>query len=108
MADNPPLSQSEQRRDEVEAALGHVIDPELGIDIVSLGLIYGIGIENDVVYVLMTLTTPGCPMHGTISADVERTLRRLPWAGEVKVHITHTPPWTPELLKPNARTLLGR
>lgn len=99
---------SDQLRAEIDDALGNVIDPELGIDIVSLGLIYGVAIESGRVDVLMTLTTPGCPMHGTIAADVEQTLRQLPWVNDVQVRVTYTPPWTPEMLTPKARMLLGR
>jgi len=97
-----------ERRTQIDEALGQVIDPELGIDIVNLGLIYGVAEEDGNVDVLMTLTTPGCPMHGTISADVERRLRDLPWINDVRVHVTYNPPWTPERLTPRARVLLGR
>ncbi|HLI94630.1 MAG TPA: metal-sulfur cluster assembly factor [Candidatus Baltobacteraceae bacterium] len=99
---------SEKHRDQVQEALGTVIDPELGIDIVSLGLIYGVAIDEDNVGVLMTLTTPGCPMHGTIRNDVEEKLRRLPWIREVSVQVTYSPEWTPERLTPKARAMLGR
>lgn len=95
-------------RAEIDDALANVIDPELGIDIVSLGLIYGVTIEGSRVNVLMTLTTPGCPMHGTIAGDVEQTLRQLSWVSDVRVQVTYTPPWTPEMLTPKARMLLGR
>ncbi|MHB8306014.1 MAG: metal-sulfur cluster assembly factor, partial [Vulcanimicrobiaceae bacterium] len=57
---------SAAREEEVREALGGVIDPELGIDIVNLGLVYGIGIEESDVDIVMTLTVPGCPMHATI------------------------------------------
>lgn len=97
-----------ERREEIESALGDVIDPELGIDIVNLGLIYGIGVEGDDVDVVMTLTTPGCPMHGTIRGEVERRLRELAWIGDLRVHVTYNPPWTPGRLSPRARVLLGR
>lgn len=97
-----------ERRAEIDAALSDVIDPELGIDIVNLGLIYAVGEEDGNVDIVMTLTTPGCPMHGTIRADVEQRLRRLPWIKDLRVHVTYEPPWTPERLSPRARVLLGR
>ena len=97
-----------ERRAEIDAALSDVIDPELGIDIVNLGLIYAVGEEDGDVEIVMTLTTPGCPMHGTIRDDVEQRLRRLPWIKELHVHVTYEPPWTPERLSPRARVLLGR
>ncbi len=96
-------------RDQVEEALGSVIDPELGIDIVSLGLLYGIAVyDGGIVHILMTLTTPGCPMHDTIANDVDRVIRDLSWVSDVKVQVTYSPPWTPERLTPRARALLGR
>lgn len=97
-----------ERCEEINEALREVIDPELGIDIVNLGLVYGVGEEDGKVDVVMTLTTPGCPMHGTIRADVERRLRQLPWLKDLSVHVTYNPPWTPERLSPRARILLGR
>ena len=93
---------------QIDSALRTVIDPELGIDIVSLGLIYGVTVKDNAIEIVMTLTTPGCPMHATISADVEETLRRLAWAKDVTVHVTYTPPWTPDMLTLEARVTLGR
>ncbi len=95
-------------QNQVEEALRDVIDPELGINIVDLGLIYDIAVyEESIVHVLMTLTTPGCPMHGTIANDVERTLALIPWVKSSKVQVTYSPPWTPERLSAHARILLG-
>lgn len=95
--------------DEVLERLDEVIDPELGIGIVSLGLIYKIRIDDDnSVHIVMTLTVPGCPMHETITADVERSLRRIPWVTDVDVSVTFDPPWTPERLSDSARAKLGR
>jgi len=96
-------------RESVEAALGTVLDPELGIDIVSLGLIYEIEAdESGMVSILMTMTTPGCPMHETIAADVEQTVRAVPGVRDLHVTVTFSPEWTPERLKPQARFILGR
>lgn len=93
---------------QVEEALRNVIDPELGINIVDLGLIYDIAVfDESIVHVLMTLTTPGCPMHGTIAKDVERTLSLIPWVKSCKVQVTYSPPWTPDRLSPRARIFLG-
>ncbi len=94
--------------EEVREALGGVIDPELGIDIVNLGLVYGIGIEESDVDIVMTLTVPGCPMHATITRDVESAVRGLSWPREVRVHLVFEPPWSPEKLSPQGRALLGR
>ena len=78
----------------VVAALGEVIDPELGLDIVSLGLVYELHLVGEAVTVSMTLTTPGCPMHGSIREDVLRTLERLEGIGPVDVQLVWDPPWS--------------
>ena len=93
--------------DEVRAALGRVIDPELGIDIIALGLVYRVDIDGPRVGILMTLTVPGCPMSAGITSDVESALRALVWIEQVHVEVTFEPPWTPERLSPQARILLG-
>lgn len=94
---------------EVLERLDEVIDPELGIGIVSLGLIYKIRIDDDdSVHITMTLTVPGCPMHETITADVDRSLRRIPWVTDVRVAVTFDPPWTPDRMSETAREKLGR
>lgn len=76
------------------AALAGVVDPELGIDVVELGLIYGVEIDGDDVAVTMTLTTEGCPLHDVISDGVERALRAA-GARRVDVEVTFDPPWDP-------------
>ena len=67
----------------IREALHAVIDPELGIDIVNLGMVYRIAVNHGHVQVEMTLTTPGCPLHGSIRADVERVLLQVPGVGTV-------------------------
>lgn len=98
----------ETRAKAVLALLDSVIDPELGIGIVSLGLVYRITVDGDDIDIVMTLTVPGCPMHETITRDVDRTLRTLPWARNVAVNLTFEPPWTVERLSDDARRALGR
>ena len=92
---------------EVLQALASVHDPELGIDVVSLGLIYRIAIESDRVDVVMTLTVPGCPMHDTIVADVRAAIERLPWVRHDDVHLTFDPPWSVERISSEARARLA-
>jgi len=75
-------------------ALAGVIDPELGIDIVELGLVYAVEIDARVVSVTMTLTTPGCPLHDVIVQGVERALAR-PGGPRVDVEVVWDPPWDP-------------
>lgn len=75
-------------------ALAGVIDPELGIDIVELGLVYRVEVDERVVSVLMTLTTAGCPLHDVMVEGVERALTR-PGGPRVDVEVTFDPPWDP-------------
>lgn len=75
-------------------ALAGVIDPELGIDIVELGLVYAVELDERVVSVTMTLTTPGCPLHDVIVQGVERALAR-PDGPRVDVEVVWDPPWDP-------------
>jgi metal-sulfur cluster biosynthetic enzyme len=98
----------ERRAHEVVAALGSVIDPELGIDIVSLGLVYRVAVDVDKVEVLYTLTVPGCPMHQTIGADLRARIEQLPWVRDLRVQLTFDPPWTVARLSESAKRALGR
>lgn len=88
-------------------AMRRVIDPELGLDVVSLGLVYSVTIVDDAVAIEMTLTTPGCPLHGSIEADVRRRLQDLPGVGSVDVTLVWDPPWTPDAMTDQARRALG-
>lgn len=92
---------------EVRAALQTVYDPELGLDIVSLGLIYDIQIHQNTVHILMTLTTPGCPMHDAIGIGAEWALKQLPGVTNVEIELTWTPPWNPSHMSEAARVALG-
>jgi metal-sulfur cluster biosynthetic enzyme len=92
---------------EVREALQTVYDPELGLDIVSLGLVYDIQIRQDTVYILMTLTTPGCPMHDAIGVGAEWALKQLPGINHVEIELTWNPPWDPSRMSKAARVALG-
>jgi metal-sulfur cluster biosynthetic enzyme len=72
-----------------------VKDPELGLDIVSLGLVRGVEIDDDGVEVLMTLTSPFCPFADELIQSVEKEVGKLPESGDVRVEITFDPPWEP-------------
>jgi metal-sulfur cluster biosynthetic enzyme len=92
----------------VYEALREVIDPELGINIVDLGLIYGVEAGDGNVHITMTLTTPGCPMHASFRDDIERTLWRvLPGLRQIAVDLVWQPPWSPAMLTPEGRAELG-
>jgi metal-sulfur cluster biosynthetic enzyme len=82
--------------EQVTAALRDVLDPELGMSVVDLGLIYGIDIEPARVRVTMTLTVPGCPIHDSMAEWVRRAVLTIPGVNEAEVTITFDPPWTPE------------
>lgn len=88
-------------------ALGSVYDPELGIDVVNLGMVYAVTVAGSAVSVEMTLTTPGCPLHATIEAHVTQTLLGLRGVQEVDVQIVWDPPWTPLSMSAEARRALG-
>lgn len=88
--------------------LSEVVDPEIGLNIVDLGLVYDVQIdENNYVRVRMTLTTPGCPMHDTISAWAQRAVESLPGATGAKVEVVWDPPWNPGMMSESARQQLG-
>jgi metal-sulfur cluster biosynthetic enzyme len=93
--------------DEVEDALTNVIDPELGLDFVELGLIYGIEVEGDEVFVTFTLTSPGCPIGPQVTEQIEEFVGELDGVARVYPKMTFTPPWTPELMSEDAKFALG-
>lgn len=85
-----------------------VIDPELGIDIVNLGLIYEVDYrENKLAYVLMTLTTPACPLADVIFDEVDRAVKALPEVDDVELEISFYPPWQPDRMSRYAKIALG-
>jgi len=93
--------------EEVEEALTNVIDPELGLDFVELGLIYGIEIEGSEVHVTFTLTSPGCPIGPQVSEQIEEFVGELDGVGAVESTMTFTPPWTPDRMSEDAKFALG-
>jgi len=93
--------------EEVRQELKQVIDPELDINIVDLGLIYEINIENDSLHILMTLTTPACPLSGVFDEMVRQEVAHLEGLNEVEVEITFEPSWSPEMMSDKARDELG-
>lgn len=94
-------------KEDVMKALKKVIDQEIGINIVELGLIYDVKVNGSVVDVNMTLTSPGCPMAPQIIADAEKNILKLKGVKKAKVEFVFDPPWTPEKMSPRARMELG-
>lgn len=87
--------------------LEKVMDPELGINIVDLGLIYSVELEKNKVKITMTFTTPACPLAMYIAGQVEEKTMELGFTREnVLVHVTFTPPWTPERMSKKAKLVL--
>jgi metal-sulfur cluster biosynthetic enzyme len=93
--------------EDVEEALANVIDPELGLDFVELGLIYGIDIDGSNVHVTFTLTSPGCPIGPQVSEQIEEFVSELDGVESVDSAMVFTPSWTPELMSEDAKFALG-
>jgi len=94
-------------RDAVLTALRQVKDPELDLNIIDLGLVYDVEIDEGEVRVTMTLTSPGCPAGPMITNDVYRVLRALDGVKDVNIDIVWEPYWTPERIDPKIRALMG-
>ena len=99
---------SEITEDSVRAALRKVKDPELNLNIIDLGLVYTISVdEASKVVVDMSLTSPGCPAGPQIMQDVERAIQAMPGAGKVVINLVWEPFWTPERIEPKVRAYMG-
>ncbi len=96
------------QEDVVKEHLKSVIDPELGVNIVDLGLVYGVAIQDNNVTVRMTLTSPACPLGAVIQGQVHTALLKLGWVKDVKVELVWSPRWDPrEMASEEARMQLG-
>ena len=85
-----------------------IFDPEIPVDIYELGLIYDVQVSEDAdIHILMTLTSPNCPVAETLPVEVQEKVRSLPDAKEVEVEITFDPPWTKDMMSEAARLELG-
>lgn len=95
-------------KDVILAALKEVYDPEIGINIVDLGLVYDVDIDNAHVLVTMTLTTPGCPLHDSLIGAVDEAVRIfVPTANSVEVRLVWEPRWSPDRISQAGRRELG-
>lgn len=102
MENSPAISE-----DQVKLALRRVKDPDLHINIVDLGLIYSVRVDDQVVNVDMTLTSPACPSGPELVGGVEQEVGTIPGVEKVQVNIVWTPFWTPDRIEPRVRAYLG-
>jgi metal-sulfur cluster biosynthetic enzyme len=93
--------------DDITDALREVIDPELGLDFVELGLIYDVEVDGGTVKVTYTLTSPGCPIGPQVSEQIGEFVGELDGVEEVQSTMTFSPPWTPERMSEDAKFALG-
>ena len=93
--------------DDVLEALSNVIDPELGLDFVELGLVYGVEIDGSKVGITFTLTTPACPIGPQVSEQMQEFVGEIDGVEEVVPNMVFTPPWTPEKMSEDAKFALG-
>jgi metal-sulfur cluster biosynthetic enzyme len=93
--------------EDVEAALTNVIDPELGLDFVELGLIYGIDVDGGNVHVTFSLTSHGCPIGPQVSEQIEEFVSELDGVDSVESSMVFSPPWSPDRMSEDAKFALG-
>jgi len=93
--------------EDVQDALTNVIDPELGLDFMELGLVYQVEVEGGEVFVTFTLTSPGCPIGPQVSEQMEEYVGELDGVSRVYPKMVFTPPWTPEMMSEDAKFALG-
>jgi metal-sulfur cluster biosynthetic enzyme len=107
-AASPADPATDLTEDSVRLALRKVKDPELNLNIIDLGLVYTITVdEGNKVIVDMSLTSPGCPAGPQIMGDVERTIQAMPGVGKVVINLVWEPYWTPERIEPKVRAYMG-
>jgi metal-sulfur cluster biosynthetic enzyme len=94
-------------KEEVLEVLRQVEDPELGMDIVDLGLVYDVEVEGSKAKITYSLTSMGCPAGPLIAGDIERTAREVEGVEEVEMELTFDPPWTPDKMSEDAKFILG-
>ncbi|MCB2160453.1 metal-sulfur cluster assembly factor [bacterium] len=94
--------------EQIREVLRQVLDPEIGINIVDLGLVYLIDINPEEVRIQITMTTPACPLHGLISQNIDKVLRQaFPDLGPMTIELVWDPPWSPAMMSDFAKQLMG-
>ena len=92
---------------EVYEVLRECYDPEIPVNVVDLGLVYGVAVEGGVVNITMTLTAPGCHMGAMIRENIEDKVLSIPGCDEANVEIVWDPPWSPQMMSEDAKKKLG-
>jgi metal-sulfur cluster biosynthetic enzyme len=103
----PPTTTGVVSEDQVKLALRRVKDPDLQLNIMDLGLVYGIAIDGTTVRIDMTLTSPACPSGPELMTNAEKEVMSLPGVEKVEVNLVWMPFWTPEKMEPRVRAYLG-
>ena len=104
---SPEADSEKPTEEDVYEALEEVIDPELGLDFVSLGLVYDVEIEKEEVFVTFTLTTPACPIGPQVSEQMKEFVGDLPGVSAVHPKMVFDPAWSPEMMTDDAKFALG-
>jgi metal-sulfur cluster biosynthetic enzyme len=102
-----PATSGVVSEDQVKLALRRVKDPDLQLNIIDLGLVYGIAVDGTTVKVDMTLTSPACPSGPELMTNAEKEVKTLPGVEKVEVNLVWMPFWTPEKMEPRVRAYLG-
>ena len=94
--------------EQIRNSLKEVYDPEIGVNIVDLGLVYHVELRPEGAYIQMTMTSPACPLSEVITRNMDQVLRRtFPSLGEITIELVWNPPWSPEMMSDVAKTQLG-
>jgi metal-sulfur cluster biosynthetic enzyme len=107
MTEGPVTEQMEESERACYEALEQVVDPELGLDVVSLGLIYRISVRDGEVEMDMTMTSPGCPVAEQLLLEANNALLKVPGVERARVNLVWSPAWTPEMMSLEAKMALG-
>ncbi len=106
-AAGPPPANGVVSEDQVKLALRRVKDPDLQLNIIDLGLVYGIAVDGSTVKIDMTLTSPACPSGPELMTNAENEVKSLEGVEKVEVNLVWMPFWTPEKMEPRVRAYLG-
>jgi metal-sulfur cluster biosynthetic enzyme len=107
LATIPLMATTTATEEDIYEALEEVIDPELGLDFVSLGLVYDVEIEDDEAHITFTLTTPACPIGPQVSEQMREFVGDLQGISKVHPKMVFDPPWSPEMMSEDAKFALG-